>query len=207
MPTLPKIQNFDEKEPYIYVSYSQEDAEKAFPIMEKLQADGFRLWYDDGVRKDKAQAKLIKEKIRRSMFFLAFLSPSYLQSDSCKKEFQIGEEKDLSKCILIHIENAHLDSASTFFFARAQNVRWYMNADNEPLCYYVLYVTGNLDKCNIHGKIPFIPPSSIYGEDADMPGTSSSPDAPQVNTNRLKQASFIIFAFCIIIFIYLILRP
>lgn len=206
MTTLPPIQHFEENEPYIYASYAPEDAKKVFPILEKLQADGFRLWYDDRTYTDKLQMKTTRAKLKRSAFFLAFFSPSYFQSALCKKELQQGQGKDFSRCILIHIENAQLDSASAFFYARAQNVRWYMNPDNEPLCYYVLYQIRNLYLCNIHGKTPSIPLASVYGED-----TSETPpilsDEPQINTDRLKKVSFLIGAIGILIVIFLLLRP
>ena len=208
MPTPPLIQNFEENEPYIYASYAKEDAEKVFPIIAKLQSDGFRLWYDDNARTDKTMSKTAKEKLRHAMFFLAFLSPSYLQSAYCGKEFQKGQEKDFSKCILIHIENAEIDNAFAFLLARAQNVRWYMNADNEPLCYYVLYEIGKLEKCNIHGEVPSIPLSSVYGEDADMSEIPfGSSNTPQINTNRIKIMSFVIGAIGILIAAFLLLQP
>lgn len=207
MPTPPPIQNFNEKEPYIYASYAPEDAAKVFPILEKLQSDGFRLWYYDNTDADRAQTKAAKDKIKRSLFFLAFLSPSYFQSKACQNEFGTGQGKDFSKCILLHIENADLDAASTFFFARAQNVRWYMSEDNEPLCYYVLYEIGGLDACNIHGKIPAIPLASVYGEDAPLSGADSPrSDDPPVNTGRLKKLSFLIAAIGILIAAFLIFR-
>lgn len=191
MTTLPPIQNYTEKEPYIFISYAEQDAEKVFPILEKLQADGFRLWYDGGSVKDKERAKAAKAKLRRAMFFLAFLSTAYMQSTDCKKELMLAQEKDFSRCILIHLENADLGDTLAFFFARAQNVRWYMSEDNEALCYYVLYQTGFLDRCNIHDTVPTIPLSSVYGEDSSTP---ASPGAPPLNTNRIKFIAFLIGA-------------
>ncbi len=207
MQTPPPIQNFDEKEPYIYASYASEDTAKVFPILERLQSDGFRLWYYDNTDADRAQIKAARAKLKHAMFFLAFLSPSYLQSVVCQKEFGAGQAKDFSKCILIHIENAELDTASTFFFARAQNVRWYMSEDNEPLCYYVLYEVGNLDKCNIHGNVPSIPLASVYGEDASASGgTLPQTGDTQINTDRIKKLSFLFMGIAILIAAFLLFR-
>lgn len=202
MTTMPPIQNFHEKEPYIFISYAAEDVQKVAPIVEKLQSDGFRLWYHDG-SDESVTAKTIKLKMRRAMFFLAFLSPAYVQSVDCQKELQLAQEKDFSRCILIHLEKTKLDDALAFFYARAQNVRWYMSEDNEAVCYYVLYETGFIDKCNIHGTVPSIPLSSVYGEDSSA---SAPPKAPPLNTNRLKMLSFLIGAIGIALAVFMSLN-
>lgn len=40
---------YEGKEPYIFISYSHKESDIIIPIIERLQADGYRVWYDDGI--------------------------------------------------------------------------------------------------------------------------------------------------------------
>ena len=40
---------YEGNEAYIFISYSHKDTELAFQVMNSLQAEGYRLWYDDGI--------------------------------------------------------------------------------------------------------------------------------------------------------------
>ena len=68
-------------QPYIFVSYSHKDCERVWPIILKLQAEGFRIWYDDGISPGTEWDANIATHIRKCAFFAAFISRNYLESE------------------------------------------------------------------------------------------------------------------------------
>ena len=40
---------YEGNEKYIFVSYSHSNSDKVAPILEKLNDEGFRIWYDEGI--------------------------------------------------------------------------------------------------------------------------------------------------------------
>ncbi|MCZ6774144.1 MAG: TIR domain-containing protein, partial [Proteobacteria bacterium] len=36
-------------DPYVFVSYAHEDAELVYPEIARLYAEGFNIWYDEGI--------------------------------------------------------------------------------------------------------------------------------------------------------------
>ena len=40
---------YEGKEKYIFISYSHSDSEIIIPILEELNSNGYRIWYDDGI--------------------------------------------------------------------------------------------------------------------------------------------------------------
>ena len=40
---------YEGKEPYIFISYSHKDMSKVFRIIRRLQDEGYRVWYDEGI--------------------------------------------------------------------------------------------------------------------------------------------------------------
>ena len=61
-------------QPYIFVSYSHKDCERVWPIILKLQDEGFRIWYDDGISPGTEWDAHIATHIRKCDFFAAFIS-------------------------------------------------------------------------------------------------------------------------------------
>lgn len=72
------------EEPYIFVSYSHKDSERVWPIIARLQADRFRVWYDDGINPGTEWDSNIASHIKNCSFFLVFISENYLASENCK---------------------------------------------------------------------------------------------------------------------------
>ena len=40
---------YEGNENYIFVSYAHKDSDRVIPIIEELDAAGFRIWYDSGI--------------------------------------------------------------------------------------------------------------------------------------------------------------
>ncbi len=66
----------DKEAPFVYCSYAHENADIVFPIMKRLHDDGFNIRYDELDRDPYECAG----EIRDCAYFLAFLTPAYIDS-------------------------------------------------------------------------------------------------------------------------------
>lgn len=208
MTLRPPIQHFDEKKPYIFISYAHKDSAKVDPIINRLQADGFRIWYDCGIRPSSSWVDTIGATLKHSMFFLAFFSKAYFKSKFCMKELRFAQDKIFnSKCILIYLEEAQMDEGTELLVSDTQHISWYQN--DERLCYAALYNVEEIGKCNIHGKVPDTCFSSVAGPNAPKRSQTSGARHSKISQSRsgngasLKKA--VIFAACLFVS-FLLLR-
>ena len=176
----PIISNFDERKPYIFISYAHVDSERVYPIISKLQQDGFRVWYDDGIGPGSEWPNTIAAYLKKSTFFLAFLSKAYFKSGNCLDELnQARDLKDTSKCLLIYIEPAEMDDGTRLRFSRVQAIEWYRF--DAGRCYSKLYGTQDFAKCNVSGRVPQIAVTSAAQQTGGGNGGTGSknPQTPQ----------------------------
>ena len=109
-------------EPYIFISYAHRDADRVWPIVAKLQLDGYRVWYDEGIDPGTEWDENIASHVTGCGYFLAFLSENYLRSDNCKDELNFA--RDLGKKqVLIYLEDVELPAGISLRFGRLQNFR------------------------------------------------------------------------------------
>ena len=73
---------YDGKEPYIFVSYSYKNRKEAYAIITVMQKQGYRIWYDDRLEKNKSKSDVIG-KIENCFLFMCFLSKNYIASQYC----------------------------------------------------------------------------------------------------------------------------
>ena len=96
-------------ESYIFFSYAHKDSQRVFPIIRRLQQDGFRVWYDDGIVPGTEWDDNIAEHVVGCACFVAALSENYMASDNCKDELQYS--RDLKKPqVLLYLEDVALPS-------------------------------------------------------------------------------------------------
>ena len=88
--------NFDPyegDENYIFISYSHENSDKVIPVLEMLNAKGFRIWYDKGISVGNRHQTIIAEHISRCSVFMAFHSKESVKSDFCPNEINWAIKK------------------------------------------------------------------------------------------------------------------
>ena len=92
------------EDPYIFVSYAHSDSDIVLPIVEKLQNEGFRIWFDNGIEAGTEWPETIAEHIEKCRCVLAFITPAAADSHNCRREinFAVEEKKDL---LAVHLED------------------------------------------------------------------------------------------------------
>lgn len=79
--------------PYIFISYAHKDAETVLPIIDRLQRDGYRVWYDEGIAPGSNWDEYISMHLDHSCNVLSFLSKAYVKSQNCKDELALTRKK------------------------------------------------------------------------------------------------------------------
>ena len=84
------IKAYTGDKPYIFVSYAHADGPAVMEVLDVLQEQGFRIWYDEGIEVGSDWPEFIAGRLAGSGLMLAFLSKSYLASDNCRKEMHFA---------------------------------------------------------------------------------------------------------------------
>lgn len=95
--------------PYIFVSYAPDDKERVLPVIQKLQKQGFRLWFDQGVGTSELTAKRLNE----AEGVIVFLSKAAVQSADCSRDITLAIEKE-NDPLIIYLEDVELSTGMQF---------------------------------------------------------------------------------------------
>lgn len=123
---------YDGNDPYIYVSYHQDDRNEVMKILEKMDLRGFRFWIDEGIAPGMETDETIAEHIEKSDFFIAFLSNKYLGFLDKVDELNFSRDVD-KEYLLIYLEDAVLPAGLDMRFMRAQSLNAYSMEEDDIL--------------------------------------------------------------------------
>ena len=105
--------------PYIFISYAHKDAEVVLPMISRIQRDGYRVWYDEGIAPGSNWDEYISLHLDRSCCVLSFLSEAYVRSQNCKDELALTRAKGKSVNI-IYISDVQLSPGMRMRYGRIQ---------------------------------------------------------------------------------------
>lgn len=82
--------------PYLFLSYAHKDAERIFPLMERLQKEGCNVWYDEGIHPADEWGDTLAKKIVDSKAVLLFISQNSIDSFNVKREIYYAVSKNVA---------------------------------------------------------------------------------------------------------------
>ncbi len=94
-------------EPYIFVSYSHQDASAVHAELLHMRDHGFNVWYDEGISPGFAWRDELAHAIDRSSLFLFFVTNHSINSDNCLKELNYALSRD-RPLLVVHLEPTDL---------------------------------------------------------------------------------------------------
>ena len=80
------IESYNGTEPFLFVSYSHKDSKEVSRILEYIDKEKFRMWYDDTMEIGEDFREELRSKIESCCAVLLFLSKSSLNSKYCGME-------------------------------------------------------------------------------------------------------------------------
>ncbi len=132
-------------DPYIFVSYCHKDIEKVYPYIEKLNKEGYRVWYDDGIIAGSEWPETIAQKLEGASVFVAFISGSAIDSHNCRKEINHAVNKE-KKIAVVFLEKVKLTPGMEMQLSDIQSIRQYEEKDMAAN-YSKLITSGMFDIC------------------------------------------------------------
>ena len=83
-PSTPQIyekpcEAYGGNEPYLFISYAHDDANRVYPILKELYEAGWDLWYDEGIKTTERYLPVIADSLRRCAAFVLMLTNRCLE--------------------------------------------------------------------------------------------------------------------------------
>lgn len=146
------LKPYEDSEPYVFVSYSHEDSDKVFPILERLQAEAIRICYNQGkefnISYNQAEGFKIHyssgTKLHESFYkifncagVIVFHSKNSVNSKRCKDEiFFAREQADNKKILSIYLEEVELSIGVMMKINRFPSINFYEYDETEREIFY-----------------------------------------------------------------------
>lgn len=130
------------KEPYVFISYAHKDAARVYPILEQVQKDLYRIWFDEGIDPGTEWDEFIANQIIGCGYFIAFISKNYLASGNCKDELNYARDLEKHR-LLVYLEEVTLPAGMAMRMNRIQSVFYYRYNDTNAF-YKNLYSADGL---------------------------------------------------------------
>lgn len=110
---------YDGDEPYVFVSYSHEDADQVYPAIRWLQDQGLNLWYDEGISGATRWRDAIAGRLSGCRLLLFFVSRNSVDSQVCREEleFALAENRPV---LSVHLEPTNLPDGIKLAIANRQ---------------------------------------------------------------------------------------
>lgn len=112
-------------EPYIFISYSHKDRDKVMRVLDTMQHDGYRIWFDAGIDPGTEWDQSIANHIEKSGYFIAFISSNYISSDNCKDEINYARDLNIKR-VLVYLEQVDLPAGMAMRLNRLQAIHFYL---------------------------------------------------------------------------------
>ncbi len=117
-------------DPYIFVSYAHKDMDEAMLIITRLQAEGYRVWYDEGIGPGTEWDETIAAYVEACGCFVALLSLDYLESTNCKDELYYARELEKPR-LMIYLRDVQLPGGMRMRLGRQQAIHKHSYPDAE----------------------------------------------------------------------------
>ncbi|MCM1561807.1 MAG: toll/interleukin-1 receptor domain-containing protein [Butyrivibrio sp.] len=145
--TASNTQPYCGKEPYIFISYAHRNEREVHRVIRRLQAEGFRVWYDKGIDPGTEWADNIAERVVSCDCFIAFITREYLESTNCLDELNFARDKE-KKRLLVYLSNVTLPDGISMRSNRLQAIHKYAYEQEEEF-YEKLFRTRGVSECLI----------------------------------------------------------
>lgn len=155
---------YEGNKPYIFVSYAHRDDGKVYPMIENLQRQGFRIWYDSGIKAGTEWPQFIADHIANSSCVIVCLSRAATASDYCRQEITFAQSRRINM-LTVYLEDVQLPSGLQMQLGNNQSL-FYSNFANISALSDEIAGVDMLQICREDGHAPrrpksFVPPESI----------------------------------------------
>lgn len=102
-----RLPTYDGEKPYIFISYAHKDAEVVLPILDGMQKNGFRIWFDQGIEAGTEWPEYIAGHLEAAERVIVFMSEAAAASKNCRREINYSIEID-KEPLVVYLEPVNL---------------------------------------------------------------------------------------------------
>jgi hypothetical protein len=111
-------------QPYAFIAYAHADAIQVYPVLAMMHAQGYRVWYDEGIDPGNEWPEDIARRLDSCSAFLVFISRNAVTSRNVRNEINFALTRD--KLVLaIHIESTPLPQGLELQLGSIQAIQLY----------------------------------------------------------------------------------
>jgi hypothetical protein len=104
---VPPFEAYEGEDPYLFISYSHQDAHLVYPEIIQLHESGYNIWYDEGVAASNEWPEEIANAVLGCSVFICFVSPRATESINCRNEINLALNEN-KPFLAIHLEQTEL---------------------------------------------------------------------------------------------------
>lgn len=127
----------DVKSPYLFISYAHKNTNTVLPILQRMEKDGYRIWYDQGIEAGSEWPANIAAHLRAAEAIVVFMSNDTVDSRNCRNEINLALEKK-KEVLVVYIEDTdlrhgldlQLGTSQSLFFHRYPDLDGFMRILN-----------------------------------------------------------------------------
>ena len=124
------LKPYQGNEPYLFISYAHANEQAVGSVLEHLEKQGVRFWYDDGIEVGSEWPEYIAERLASSQMMLAFISNAYAVSNNCRKEMHYAVSNGI-KTVNVFLEDADITPGMTLQIGNIFALMKYRMEDDE----------------------------------------------------------------------------
>ena len=144
----PSLAAYHGSEPYIFISYSHRNADRASAIIRSMNRAGYRVWYDEGLIPGREWDENIARIIMGCGYFIALITREYLASSNCRDELNYARDKN-KPILLIYLDEVALPAGMELRLGRLFAVHSGQYSSTEDF-YRKVFSAEGLSRCNRH---------------------------------------------------------
>ena len=113
---------YNGNEPYIFISYAHKDSDIVIPVVQTMQAKGYRVWLDLGIEVGTEWSNNIAAHLRECAVFVAFISSNSVNSENCLDEIAYAKSNAKESLMIFLEDNVVLPEGTEMQTARFQRM-------------------------------------------------------------------------------------
>ena len=124
------LKPYQGNEPYLFISYAHANEQAVGSVLEHLEKQGVRFWYDDGIEVGSEWPEYIAERLASSQMMLAFISNAYAVSNNCRKEMHYAVSNGI-KTVNVFLDDADITPGMSLQIGNIFALMKYRMEENE----------------------------------------------------------------------------
>ncbi len=152
---------YEGNKPYVFVNYEYTDRDMVFPILERLNAEGFRVFYDDSQNYSNELPYGIMERIKACRVFLCVISSNSIENVAFMQKVSCAADFDVQICTLF-LEDLVISSKLPMLFYGRPSLQYYKYRDMDE-AYETFAELPDFNTCK-----------RVEGEEEEMPSFADS---------------------------------